>query len=528
MKLIKWAEMTGGWLLSCIENQADMFVLAVEPDKRLAATVREVVCDMVRADLTVVQSVERAIETLRTSIPDLILLPPLVSPADEASLVEVLRSLPGCSHIEMLMTPTFEEQPETVTPRGWRSWGARRAVNGTSGVDERKLFAERLGWSLVRARQQKELLQRVSESAPAGEPVQPVDLLDNPSETTALVPVSVDVAAVVSAQVVSAPSIARGFERNRRSNPRFAANELRGLREARIRFGPQVSLVDVSVGGALIETDTCLKPDTEAVLELIGNLQRTVPFRVVRSEAARVGGSLRYRGACAFTQPIDLADLLETRAPEPNVPAMVPFPPEAEEVLDLLSRRLPSIRREQLLQLLSSLRSGRPSANAFEREALELMNIALSMTTRSTTMAVPDQVTQPMVSCDAGSATADDPGDPSDRRQHLRVDGPFDGLRLGAIETPVIIRDLSEGGCFVDSLIDASPGRRLSIGLLVPGEDWITTTGEVIRGQQDFGFAVRFVNMPDDVRRRVARIVASRSRSHHASDHADLALITLP
>jgi hypothetical protein len=508
-------------------------VLAVEPDPRLAARVRQVVCDMVRAELKIVQSIELAIEALHTAAPDLILLPALVSPTDEARLVDLLRTLPGCSHIEMLITPAFEEEPETVTPRGWRRWGARRAVNSSRGVDERRLFAERLGWSLVRARQQKELVQNAVASA-AAEPSQAQsESFEAQTETTALVRVSPATVAgppetpIGSDLCVPSPSIIRALDKNRRANPRFLASELRGLREARIKFGPQVSLLDVSSGGALIETDTRLQPDSEDVLELVGNLHRAVPFRVVRSQATIVGGSLRYRGACAFAQSIDLADLLETRSAESNPTAAIPLPHETDEVLELLERQLPSLRREHLTQLLNSLRSGRPPATALEREALDLISIALSALKPSIAVSAAEPVINPPAEDnDAARSNIDDAGDPSDRRQHLRVYGPFDGLRLGAIETPVTIRDLSEGGCFVDSLIDTQPGRRLSIGLLVPGEDWITTTGEVVRGQPDFGFAVRFVDMPEDVRKRVARVVASRNRSEATSHEHDLAFVT--
>jgi hypothetical protein len=411
-----------------------------------------------------------------------------------------------------------------------RRWGTRRAVNISRGVDERRLFAERLGWSLVCARQAKELARNALASAPAGESSQPhAESFEGQALTTALVPVTaVDQreTPAVSDLYVASPSIIRGFDRNRRANPRFPASELRGLREARIRFGPQVSLVDVSMGGALIETDTRLQPDSEAVLELVGNLHRAVPFRVIRSQATVVGGSLRYREACAFTESIDLADLLETRLAESNPTAAVPLPPETDEVLELLECQLPSLRREHLLQLLKSLRSGQPPASALEREALELMSIALAALKPGINLSVPDPVIEPQAGHNdtAGSST-DGPADPSERRQHLRVSGPFDGLRLGAIETPVTIRDLSEGGCFVDSVIDANPGRRLSIGVLVPGEDWITTTGEVVRGEPDFGFAVRFVDMPDHVRSRVARVVASRNRSNATPNKTNLALV---
>ena len=49
-----------------------------------------------------------------------------------------------------------------------------------------------------------------------------------------------------------------------------------------------------------------------------------------------------------------------------------------------------------------------------------------------------------------------------EKRRHVRVAGPFDGYRLGLLDTPVRIYDLSEGGCFITSP-HASPasGRHL-------------------------------------------------------------------
>jgi hypothetical protein len=170
------------------------------------------------------------------------------------------------------------------------------------------------------------------------------------------------------------------------------------------------------------------------------------------------------------------------------------------------------LRRDQLLQLLRSMRSGQPPSNPLEREALTLLNLALSASS-----------SEVVETATSGDSSAHE--DPADRRQHVRICGPFDGLRLGAIETPITIRDLSEGGCFVDSLVEAKAGRRLSIGLLVPGEDWITTTGEVVRGQPEFGFAIRFVGLPDETRARLARVVASRSGCEPAQDLMEPALV---
>src|SRR5262252_452199 len=57
-----------------------MNVLALETDAVQADAIRHVVCDLVGARLTVATSVEHVLHLLRTSVPDLVLLPALVSP----------------------------------------------------------------------------------------------------------------------------------------------------------------------------------------------------------------------------------------------------------------------------------------------------------------------------------------------------------------------------------------------------------------------------------------------------------------
>jgi PilZ domain len=104
---------------------------------------------------------------------------------------------------------------------------------------------------------------------------------------------------------------------DRRLHPRFAFEELRGLRAVRIPLGPLVSLVDMSAGGALIESDQPLRPGAEARLELAdARGVRTVPFRVVRGWVSSLEGARRFRGACMFAEPLDLSGLV---LPEPAV-----------------------------------------------------------------------------------------------------------------------------------------------------------------------------------------------------------------
>ncbi|MQA29087.1 MAG: hypothetical protein GEU82_04505 [Luteitalea sp.] len=91
-----------------------------------------------------------------------------------------------------------------------------------------------------------------------------------------------------------------------------------------------------------------------------------------------------------------------------------------------------------------------------------------------------------------------------ERRRHVRIAGPFDGYRVGFINTPVRIYDISEGGCFVNSLHSApDAGRQLELKIDLPGEGWISLKAEALYAKPEFGFAVSFVEMPAETFRRL-------------------------
>ena len=126
-----------------------MTVLALESDPEQAATIRHVVSDLVGAELILVKSVAHALQALHTQRPDLILLPMLVSPAEEAELIAFLRALPNGAHIETQITPILRPRDATLTPHGWRHWRAHRTpISTTTSAAGPLLFAERLSWSL--------------------------------------------------------------------------------------------------------------------------------------------------------------------------------------------------------------------------------------------------------------------------------------------------------------------------------------------------------------------------------------------
>ncbi|HKT78882.1 MAG TPA: PilZ domain-containing protein [Vicinamibacterales bacterium] len=81
------------------------------------------------------------------------------------------------------------------------------------------------------------------------------------------------------------------------------------------------------------------------------------------------------------------------------------------------------------------------------------------------------------------------------RRQYDRVAGPFDGRRLGLLETVVRLYDISLGGCFVNSMHEEPEGTRLTLKIDLPREGWITVDAVTVYRRAGFGFAVRFTDM---------------------------------
>ncbi len=102
---------------------------------------------------------------------------------------------------------------------------------------------------------------------------------------------------------------ATGWER--RAYLRQRQEDLQWIRTARLRFGQGVSLVDLSAGGALLDSPVPLGPNSVLALEIVGaGIDMVVPFRVLRCEVGELTACrLTYRGACEFTRLIELRGL---------------------------------------------------------------------------------------------------------------------------------------------------------------------------------------------------------------------------
>jgi hypothetical protein len=104
----------------------------------------------------------------------------------------------------------------------------------------------------------------------------------------------------------------RASSPDRRVHPRFAANELRGLHTARVKYGREISVINLSAGGVWFETTGPLTPESTIVLEFLGPANTVlVPSRVLRCQRPpAVERGARARGACAFKRLLRLKELV--------------------------------------------------------------------------------------------------------------------------------------------------------------------------------------------------------------------------
>ena len=87
----------------------------------------------------------------------------------------------------------------------------------------------------------------------------------------------------------------------------------------------------------------------------------------------------------------------------------------------------------------------------------------------------------------------------SERRSEERLEVCLDAVWDGKSGNYVArVTDLSEGGCYVDTLGDAHVGEILSFKILTPSGEWLELTGQVAHETPPLGFGLRFVYLADE------------------------------
>jgi hypothetical protein len=144
-------------------------VLAIEPDLRQAAIIKRIVREKALADVAVVDSLDAAIEAMRTAMPDVLLLSALLSPRDEDHLIAHLKTLDGTGHLQTHTIPQLASALQPGEARGGRGLLSafrrkKEPASVASGCDP-DLFADEIRVFLQRAADKKREMQHPNHAA---------------------------------------------------------------------------------------------------------------------------------------------------------------------------------------------------------------------------------------------------------------------------------------------------------------------------------------------------------------------------
>lgn len=154
-------------------------ILAIEPDRRQARQISAMVRAHLAAELVIAGSTARALKALGERVPDLILTPALLAPADEAMLAERLRELgQAAAHIQTVTIPILSEMAESGRERGMLSALRReRPGEATETGCEPTVFINQVAAYLQRAAQERQTPAMVDAPSTSTDPA--------PTETVA-------------------------------------------------------------------------------------------------------------------------------------------------------------------------------------------------------------------------------------------------------------------------------------------------------------------------------------------------------
>jgi PilZ domain len=80
-------------------------------------------------------------------------------------------------------------------------------------------------------------------------------------------------------------------------------------------------------------------------------------------------------------------------------------------------------------------------------------------------------------------------------RLSVHLEAVWDG---GEVKHSALISDLSEGGCYLDTVGEVMTGEIVAFRVLLPDDDWLYLEGEVRHHRIGSGFGVKFVDLNDE------------------------------
>jgi hypothetical protein len=101
----------------------------------------------------------------------------------------------------------------------------------------------------------------------------------------------------------------------------------------------------------------------------------------------------------------------------------------------------------------------------------------------------------------------------SERRNEKRLEVCLDAVWDGnSGNHPARVTDLSEGGCYIDSLGESKVGEVLNLKLQLQNGDWLELSGEVAHQMPPMGFGVRFVDLNSEQLEKLRALLAEPAK----------------
>src|SRR5579862_9470549 len=108
-------------------------ILAIEPDTRQAAQIAAIARHRVGAELMLAGTTEQALDVIGDRVPDLVLVPALLSPQEDAAIAGALRIIAAAAHVRTLTIPVLAaSSPKRPANEGMLAkWRRGRASSPT-------------------------------------------------------------------------------------------------------------------------------------------------------------------------------------------------------------------------------------------------------------------------------------------------------------------------------------------------------------------------------------------------------------
>ena len=134
-------------------------VLAIEPDKRQAAHLTAILMQ-VDAELVIADTTEGALDAIGNRVPDLVLVPALLSPQDDAALAAALRVIAAAAHVRTLTIPVLASSVKRAASRGMLSkWRKNRVASPEPDGCDPAVFGEQISTYLSEAAAERALIE---------------------------------------------------------------------------------------------------------------------------------------------------------------------------------------------------------------------------------------------------------------------------------------------------------------------------------------------------------------------------------